>query len=792
MSFCRITGKSRALPKSNYFPMLPPISPADARRFCRITGKSYGLPTHHFIPVLLATMSGRKKCKITNTSGEIGPHHYLMDKSYGTRKHIVLTDYRYVIPYFDLDCEANKDLFDILEAKVLLDVENKIDGNKFVYKVEEKRCQLVFSAKMEAAVRDGDIRDIMFAKDSDTILLKTKDGTNFAVDIKDFGDSLEHLMEGEGPREDVLLERERDEQEKTRTRKISKTKKNLSSITNIFETKEKLAENAQAKKVPSKKIGKLRKNIPKNMTKTEIKKVKNLLELFTDQSGTQDLVKPLIESWDWNTFAKEAGAIKNKDSVLKKGFKIFDVKPEIIKAQLKEVLRQKLENTTGFESIPFVGCYKPPECKPLVNDYSSARQEVLEKLENVVEKFLEAGYSTSSLLPTEEELFEVIQNICKGNKSELCNVPGLQIDIEDRKVFLAGEFMKNDKGIEIFAPGKSVNIDGKMQFHPGVAISGPKGPSFIGGQVVANTTDNCMHFQAGQFIDDTFHCGQTVYINDEPKFIEGRTILTAEGLKFVAGVLNDENILIPGQVLTNENGISSFICGQTITVNSSEIFVTGQNVQSEDNDSEWTFVGGQTALNANGEEVFLCGKTITTAEGSKFVHGIYIEDQFVPGISRKNADGELTFTAGVTIDTKQGPKFLEGEMVQTAHGEIFLPGFLESDGVFRVAKSVEEVSFKEPLPAGMAIDCHSLEVSNPSLSVFGYMIQTENGIEFYPEKVNENCLPNGKKTSGKLIKQDFNTKFVPGKMSSEGFTPGQMCVNEQGVEEFLSGQLVEG
>lgn len=789
MSFCRITGKSRALPKSNYFPMLPPISPADARRFCRITGKSYGLPTHHFIPVLLATMSGRKKCKITNTSGEMGPHHYLMDKSYGTRKHIVLTDYRYVIPYFDLDCEANKDLFNILEAKVLFDIDNQIDDNRFVYKVEEKRCQLVFSAKMEAAVRDGDIRDIMFAKDSDTILLKTKDGANFAIDIKDFGDSLEDLMEGEGPREEVLLERERDEQEKTRTRKISKTKKNLSSITNIFETKEKLAENEQVKKVPNKKISKLRKNIPKNLTKTEIAKVKNLLELFTDSKGTQDLVKPLIESWDWNTFAKEAGAIKNKDSVLKKALKLFDVKPEVIEAHLKEVLRQKLENTTGFESIPFVGCYKPPDCKQLITDYSTARPEILEKLENLVEKFLEAGYSTSSLLPTEEELFEVIQNISKGNKSELSNIPGLQIDIEDRKVFLPGEFIKTEKG-ELFSPGKSVNIDGKIVFHPGVAISSAKGPSFIGGQVVSNTKDNCMHFQAGQFIDDKFHCGQTIYINDEPKFIEGQTILTADGLKFVAGVLNDDNVLIPGQVLTTENGISKFICGQTITVNSSEIFISGQNVPCGEN--EWTFVGGQSVLNADGEEVFLAGKTITTAEGSKFVHGIYVDDVFVPGISRK-VDGELTFTPGVTIDTKQGSKFLEGEMVQTAHGEIFLPGFQESDGVFRVAKSVEEVSFKEPLPAGMAIDCHSLEVSNPSLSVFGYMIQTENGIEFYPEKVNEECLPHGKQTPGKLIKQNFKTKFVPGIMGSEGaFTPGQLCVNEQGVEEFISGQLVEG
>ena len=31
MSFCRITGKARDQPKPNFFPIIPPISPADAR-----------------------------------------------------------------------------------------------------------------------------------------------------------------------------------------------------------------------------------------------------------------------------------------------------------------------------------------------------------------------------------------------------------------------------------------------------------------------------------------------------------------------------------------------------------------------------------------------------------------------------------------------------------------------------------------------------------------------------------------------------------------------------------------
>ena len=50
MSFCRITGKSRALPKPNFFPIIPPISPTDARRLCRITAKR--MDYHNYVPLV--------------------------------------------------------------------------------------------------------------------------------------------------------------------------------------------------------------------------------------------------------------------------------------------------------------------------------------------------------------------------------------------------------------------------------------------------------------------------------------------------------------------------------------------------------------------------------------------------------------------------------------------------------------------------------------------------------------------------------------------------------------------
>lgn len=214
MSYCRITGRSRGLPRPNYFPLLPPISPADARRFCRITGKAYGLPTHCYIPVVLTTAltSNRIACKVTHSS-DLSVHHYEPDYEYGKRKHIILTDYRYVFPRIDETDDQQKLLLNILNSKVV-----PCEEHNFVYSIKEQKCNLVFSARLEAAVRDGDVRDVMFAKTNDSVLLCMNKGKSVSLDLQDYelnagdADGVEamdkHLFEGEGPRYEVLVARE--------------------------------------------------------------------------------------------------------------------------------------------------------------------------------------------------------------------------------------------------------------------------------------------------------------------------------------------------------------------------------------------------------------------------------------------------------------------------------------------------------------------------------------------------------------------------------------------------------
>lgn len=224
MSYCRITGRSRGLPRPNYFPLLPPISPADARRFCRITGKAYGLPSHCYIPVILTAFSNKSKCKVTN-SIRLPPHHYEPEYEYGRRKHIMVAGYRYLLPVLDENNEKQKNLFEILNSKTV-----QCDEHYFIYAIEEQKCNLVFPAKLEAAVRDGDVRDVMFAKTNDSVLLCMNKGKSVSLDLQDYeidsdsGVVERALFEGEGPRHDVLLARENEENSQCQTR--TKRKKN--------------------------------------------------------------------------------------------------------------------------------------------------------------------------------------------------------------------------------------------------------------------------------------------------------------------------------------------------------------------------------------------------------------------------------------------------------------------------------------------------------------------------------------------------------------------------------------
>ncbi|XP_045498877.1 obscurin isoform X7 [Colias croceus] len=799
MSFCRITGRSRGLPKPNYFPLLAPISPADAKRCCRITGKSYGLPTHHYIPVLLVSRSSKTKCKITNVSGELGPHHYSPEIHYGNRKHEILPDYRYIFPVLDGSTDAQKALIELLSMKQVT------EEKKYVYTVDERRCSLVFSARMEAAVRDGDVRDVMLAKDSDTVLIKTKQGRSVSMDFKDFTEDVE-MFEGEGPNAEVLKQREMEELEERKKKR--KRAAGLSSMKKIFENKEKLAEVQEIEEE------KLRQDRLAKKAKLEVRHEKHDLKSFTNNnfdvehmrskssiimcSGDwKDQVHPIIESWDCDLIDKN-----NSDKYTPKVTSLptpVKITPYHCEAEIFQADNNIGETSIALDNVPCVNPLKPVKSRPSEEVLNAVKQISTDRLidtANVTEKMLQTN--KMDMIPIFEELPDIVKNIKKGKREKVAKISGLTLDINKAKKFLPGQHVNTPQG-PVFVPGQTVETPAGPVFVPGLSVNTPLGASLVPGHIVLNENNNEPIFLAGKVMNTTdgeqFVCGQTVKNKDDTyRFVEGQTVLSEDGFKFVPGkVINtgSDEVFVPGQTISTPDGVQ-FIPGQTISENGNTIFTPGQNAKIE---NEWQFIPGQV-VNQDDELHFVPGATLATPNGLKFVPGQTVaingEISFVPGIT-KMENSELKFVPGTTVDTINGPKFIEGQIVQTNYGEKFVPGktIIQANGhvEFSVAKSMEDVQFSDSAPVGLPIDIKTCSVSEESLYVFGHMIQTTNGIEFYPgSKVPKN---DGKIVPGRLVKNEAGeSRFVPGTMVEGIFVPGQIVFTENG-EQFVPGQVVD-
>lgn len=790
MSFCRITGKAKGLPRPNYFPLLCPISPSEARRYCRITGKAYGLPSHHYIPVLLTTYTNKSKCKITNST-EYSPHHFEPEYTYGRRKHVVLADYRYMFPVFDESNDQQRDLIELLNSKNNIQYEE----HRYVYPVSERKFSLVFSARLEAAVRDGDVRDVMLAKTNDSVLLRMKQGRNVSLELHDCKESVlenggdlnefeRHLYAGEGPREDALLERELEEHEQRRQRQL-KRKDNLSHMAQIFESKEhhddaelmrKVAiREAKRQKIEAKRVDRLRKiqfnefNFNGNglLASTANGLMPNLHATNDADDDWPDLVKPLIESWDWETYAKEASKSSFRPTAnrLPVPCNIQAVKIESRNLQIDSEL---LSNHSGFDAVPCVVplCPFTEKMKPeLIAAIKTMDEETKETLRNTNEKLTD-DCELLGMIPTQDDIVDIMANYSSNGVIRTdTKVPGMELTIgSTKKVFITGQVVSTPTG-DVFVPGQTVVAsDGISVFMPGITVKSPNDLtlSLVPGAIIPISNDaSQVYFIAGQIVDDEFVFGQTVYTNNEARFVEGQTVVTPDGLKIVIGVLNAEtNEFLCGQMLDTPNGMQ-FIPGQTITTkDGNEQFFAGQCTYNEK--SGWTFTHGQTI---NGE--FVAGKSVITKAGAKYVAGQYVEEVYVPGRTINVSEHELRFEPGLNVETKHGAKFVEGQIVRTEHGDIFMPGkcVIGANGIveFVVAKTIDDIAFSEAIPSGLVIDSNTIDISTSSLSVYGHMVQTKKGIEFYPAKIDVAHLPDGKIVPGKLIRQDKETKFIPGR-----------------------------
>ncbi|KAF3425118.1 hypothetical protein E2986_07915 [Frieseomelitta varia] len=803
MSFCRITGRSRGLPKPNYFPLLPPISPADAKRFCRITGKSYGLPTHHYIPVLLGIHSHDKsKCKITNASG-LGPHHYTAGFVLGEKKkHVVLKDYRYVFPVLEGEGEQQRALRDLLSKKHPLVEEEQA---KFVYTVEERRCSLVFPSRLEAAVRDGDVKDVMLSRDCDTVLFRLKQGKNVSVDFKNLED-FENLYDGLGPSQEVLKERERLEAEAKRRKR--KRQAGLSYAKRIFEEKERAAEEEELRQTKQLKLRSVKEETQEEMKEETWKNV-NLKQARSRACNFISVTKPLKggekslpETLDWNSFQDTNEP--SMQPIVDKLPTPVKVEPQIVEQSATTSCTSPIsESTGGFEAISIVKPLTPLKIEPDAALQSAIRDvpaSGLKEVSNVNMKLLQAGEEAIEQLPRVEEIPELVQKLSKGKVTTQHNVKGLKLDIKSAQRFITGQTVQTPNG-PIFVPGQTLQTPQGPAFVPGLTVNTPDGPLLVAGQILnLKEQDNkeTPVFIAGQTLateqGHRFIQGQTFHTNEGARFVQGQTVLTDDGPKFVAGQVTKDGTFIPGQTIHTPDG-PRFMPGQTITDNHGEqIFVPGQSVRMNET---WEFIPGQTIETPTGEMKFVSGQTIPTCQGLQFVPGQYVvsnsgENYFMPGIVKDTENGS-TFVPGMTLDTPKGQKFVEGQVVRTPMGEKFLPGStrITDKGIeFAAASTFDEVVFYDAGPVGMPVDPKTVNVSIQQSEIFGHMVQTEKGVEFFPE--DEKKLPEGKRiVPGQLVRGGKDgPRFVPGVMTEDGFLPGQIVMTEKG-EQFVPGQVID-
>lgn len=414
MSYCRITGKAKGLPKPNYFPLLPPISPADARRFCRITGKSYGLPSHCYIPVVLTTFSNTSKCKITNST-DFGPHSYEPDYNYGKRKHILVTGYRYMFPVFNEKDDQQRILIDLLNSKVV-----QCDEHAFVYAIKEKKSNLVFSARLEAAVRDGDVRDVMFAKTNDSVLLRMNKGKQVSLDLQDYNtaDDEKCLFEGEGPRHDVLMARKLEEEEEQLKR--TKRQKKLVRMAKVFEGD---AQNEMHKE-----------NEIETQPKPKIEeKITNGESNGLIYTNGDDMQNGSIHSLDLDSLASMNGLSKNK---LIESIQAMD---ESSKGKLAETAKRIMDDVELCKTIPNQG-----ELFKIMQNYS---------------KGIIIGDDVSGLSI----------KIGSGEMPRSVLLLGCTVNTADGDIFVAGRTMPTENG---------------LNFEPGITVNTKAGPTFIPGQVI--------------------------------------------------------------------------------------------------------------------------------------------------------------------------------------------------------------------------------------------------------------------------------------------------------------------
>ena len=783
-SFCRITGLARNLPKPTYFPLLPPISPAEAKKLCRITGKSND--AHNFSPIISFAkpikFDGVKGCKIT------------------VHKEI---NHRYVQPVYERNNDNEKTIehmLDIISKMKTIKGNNRLTDKKkeYYYEITEYHMTIVVDSNMEEAIRTGEFDYIHMAKDKKHINVKTNNGRiiKLLVNIMPKGEIEENdnVYHGEGPTQEVI-----DRQQKVLDEN-NKRKQNTLARKKIFEDKERKAEEDE-KRATTRPIPK-RPRI-KFDPKKRAEKLAKMEQMMREQERNKAIVLPKVDftckvdpdeqiRYEKMLEDIQEAQVTSKSLIAIGGGEGFDwveadkaesagfdwdcfPHEEWIDPAEVEATTVTIDDVVSFKEVISIDVVVSIETVDPVKGPSNDFLKLVESIPKPELKCVEKVADSIKKFKCQDQLAQV-NDIGKITENLSSAKAGFMVKKGDQVVFVAREDLKGDERDVI--SGAMVMIDGQEKF------------------------------VTGMMVKDTFIPGQAFLTTKGNKFVPGQTV----------GGTDKETEFLPGVYVTDENGKTNFVAGQSILAK----------------DGTTTFVAGQVMDKGDNNRTFVPGQTIITEDGPKFVPGeiqkyLYGEEEFVPGIAVKSGEGErfvpgqtfqtedgnLSFTPGQIVHTVEGPSFVPGKTFVTPEGEKkFVKGDIietEEGGLKFQKRDIIVPSFKDdsiiphedlhPLAvagkrvAGFIVHPTNTENIKAGETLYGDMVETKDNVQFYITGKLPTELPkDGKIISGELIVEETQQRFIPGKMlktdDGEKFVPGQLVRTNHG-EEFVPGQIVE-
>jgi len=553
MSFCRITGRARGLPKPNFFPIIPPVSPADAAKLCRITGKR--ADKHGFVPLIEPGRKPQTKCPVTGREPAATDEAAVAaarEALHSTRR-----DFKYLRPVLRRDAVDKADLraFDDLQrvlkkvGKENMSADSDVDG--YVYPLPSILASLVVPPAVEEAIRRGDVEAVSLSKTCDRVVFKVKGKRTVFLPLEPCGE-IGRWLDGQGQNAETLKRQRQAEEAAKKKRGIWGDQ----SSKKVFEALEKKAGEAAAKEKEQwdqhgKKGGRKPSAFKARAFRDALEAFKAKYTAAGNMESLGDVADALYTNLSTLDFEAAARHAKELSKL---------VRPA------KKKVRQRLKGKRSRPKNVYVPDHPGLELVPLMEGETLTPMvpEINPKLIDLVVKSKTEDFDRNSSLKSmfaDEESLKILPTL-----EEFCDIGhALQSGLDGVSILRVGCVYDRGDGV-------------KFADDPGEV--GP-GANIIVGAVVETANSGGPKFVPGEMIADQFTPGQRMSaVNGE--FIPGASVRAGDGrFQFIPGVLS-RGSFVAGQFMTGEDRKPKFVKGQVVHTKAGSKFVEGETVVTAD------------------------------------------------------------------------------------------------------------------------------------------------------------------------------------------------------------------